>query len=222
MSQTYTLEAEARATTGKKVSQLRRSGLVPGIIYGKKISSISIQIPERALQAVLMKAGGTHLIDVSVAGHPYSVLARDVQRDVIRGDILHVDFLAVDASTAITAEVPVHFFNESPAVRAKLGILLQNLSKLTIEALPADLIDSVRIDLSPLLEVGDAIHVRDLPAGEKVKILNDKDDMIVRIVPTSAAISEEEEAAEAEAEAATEGGEPEVIGRGKKEEEVED
>lgn len=222
MSQTYTLEAEARATTGKKVSQLRRSGLVPAIIYGKKINPVSIQIPARALQNVLMKAGGTHLIDVSVAGEPYSVLARDVQRDVIRGDILHVDFLAVDASTAITAEVPVHFFNESPAVRAKLGILLQNLSKLTIEALPADLIDSVRVDLSPLLEVGDAIHVRDLPAGEKVKILNDEDDMIVRVVPTSAAISEEEEAAEAEAEAAAEGGEPEVIGRGKKEDEVED
>ncbi|MCA9908613.1 MAG: 50S ribosomal protein L25 [Anaerolineae bacterium] len=222
MSETYTIEAEARATTGKKVSQLRRSGLVPGIIYGKKITPVSIQIPARALQTILMRAGGTHLIDVNVAGQPYSVLAREVQRDVIRGDILHVDFLAVDASTAITAEVPVHFVNESPAVRARLGILLQNLSKLTIEALPADLIDSVQIDLSALVEVGNAIHVRDLPVGEKVKILNDVDDMIVRVVPTSAAISEEEEAAEGETVETAEGGEPEVIGRGKKDEEIED
>ncbi|MBE0689803.1 MAG: 50S ribosomal protein L25 [Anaerolineae bacterium] len=218
MSQTYVLEAEARATIGKKVSQLRRDGLVPGIIYGSKIEPLSIQMPARALQSILMRAGGTHLIDVSVGGQPYSVLARDVQRHVIRGDILHVDFLAVDASSTITAEVPVRFINESPAVRGRLGILLQNLSKLTIEALPANLIDSVDVDLSTLMDVGDALHVRDLTALENVTILNDQSDMLVRVVPTSAALSEEEEEAEGEVEE-TEGGEPEVIGRGKKEEE---
>jgi len=217
VSETYTLEAEARATTGSKVSQLRRDGLVPGVIYGKKIEPVSIQVPARALQTILMKAGGTNLIDISVSGQPYSVLARDVQRHVIRGDILHVDFLAVDASSTITAEVPVHFVNESPAVRAKLGILLQNVSKLTIEALPKNLVSAIEVDLSSLAEVGDALHVRDLTALENVKILNDEDDMLVRIVPTSAALSEEE-GEEAEG-GESEGGEPEVIGRGKKDEE---
>ncbi|MCC6617149.1 MAG: 50S ribosomal protein L25 [Anaerolineae bacterium] len=218
MSETFTLEAEARATTGRKVSQLRRDGLVPGVIYGKKIESVSIQVPARDLQNVLMKAGGTNLIDVSVGGQPYSVLAREVQRHVIRGDILHVDFLAVDASTTITAEVPVHYVNEAPAVRARLGILLQNVSKLTIEALPKNLISAVEVDLSSLAEVGDAIHVRDLKSLENVTIVNDEDEMLVRVVPTSASLSESEEGAEGE-EAASEGGEPEVIGRGKKDEE---
>jgi large subunit ribosomal protein L25 len=217
VAQTYALEAQARKVTGKKVGALRRSGLVPCVIYGVKTPPVSVQIPARALQLTLMKAGGTHLIDMSVDGQAYSVLARDVQRNVVRGDIIHVDFLAVDASTKITAQVPVRFINESPAVRSGAGVLLQGVNTLTIEALPKDLIDGVEVDLSLLAEIGSTIHVRDIAMPGTVTLVDDADEMVARIVMTAAAVSEE--AAEADAITAAE---PEVIGKGKKEDEFED
>lgn len=213
MAQTYALEAHARTITGKKVGKLRREGLVPAVIYGVKIQPVHIQVPYRTLQTTLLKAGGTHLIDISVGGTPYSVLARVVQRDVLKGDIIHVDFMAVDASTPIEAQVPIHFSNEAPAERAGLGILLQGMQKVTIEALPANLIDRVEVDLSSLQQIGDTIYVRDLKVADTVKIVDDADEMVAKIVVTAAA--ESEMAAEEVTSA-----EPEVIGKGKKDEEA--
>ena len=217
VAETYTLNAQTRTVTGKKVGQLRRDGLVPAIIYGKSTEPVAIQIPYRALQLTLMKAGGTHLIDIDVDGTAYNVLARDVQRHVIRGDIMHVDFMAVDASTLISAEVPIHFINEAPGVRAGIGILLHAINKLTIEALPADLVSSIEVDLSSLKDVGDTTLVGDIVTGEKIKLMDDPEEMVVRLVPTPAAVSEAEE--EAEAAAASE---PELVARGKRDEEDED
>lgn len=214
MAKSYTLEALPRTVTGKKVGALRRAGVIPCIIYGSKTEPVAIQVPARSLTTTLSQAGGTHLIDVSVQGTPYMVLARSVQRDMIRGDILHVDFLAVDAAEKIKAQVPVHFINESPAVKSGAGILLQGVNTLTIESLPGDLIDAVEVDLSVLNQIGDTVFVRDIKVSDAVALVDDPDDMIVRVVMTAAA--ESEEAAETEVTTS----EPEVIGKGKKEEEV--
>ena len=101
MAETYTLDAQPRAVTGKKVSQVRQQGLVPAVIYGSGRPSIHVQIPQRALQLTLLKAGGTHLIEINVDGKAQTVIAREVQRHVLRGDILHVDFLAIDVNKVI-------------------------------------------------------------------------------------------------------------------------
>lgn len=218
VAESYTLEAQAREVVGKQVSQLRVQGLVPAVIYGARFESVAVQIPERALRNTLAKAGGTHIINVVIDGaKPQTVIAREVQRHPLRGDILHVDFLAVDATTVISADIPVYLIGESPAVESRIGMLLAGLTSISIEALPADLIDRVEVDLSTLVELGDSIHVRDLDLGSKVTIKNEPDEMIARITQTSAARAEEEE--EAEAAAAEGSAEPEVIARGKEEEE---
>lgn len=217
MSENVVLEAQPRAITGKKVSQLRRSGLVPVVVYGPKNEPKNLQIEYRPLQLALMNAGGTHLIDIKSDGGSMTVLARDVQRDILRGDILHVDFFAVDLKAKINIDVPIHFVGESPAVAARKGILLTGPAMLSIDTLPSHLIDEVEVDLSSLLEVGDAIHVRDLKLGEDITVLNDPDEMIARVSQTSAARSEEAEEAE---EAAA--GEVEIIKKGKADEEGEE
>lgn len=215
MAQTYTLEAQARTVTGKKVGALRRSGIVPAVIYGVKTEPVHIQIPYRSLQNTLAKAGGTSLIDVTLgSGKPYSVLAREVQRDIIRGDILHVDFIAVDTNVEIEVEVAVSFLNEAPAEKAGLGIVLQGMNTIRISALPANLTDRIEVDLSSLENVGDTIYVRDLKVSDTLRIVADADEMVAKIVVTGAAASEA--AAEEEATSA----EPEVIGKGKKDEEA--
>jgi large subunit ribosomal protein L25 len=215
----YVIEAQPRAVIGKKVGQLRTQGIVPIVVYGPRIEPVNLQVPYRALEIALMKAGGTNLIDITADGATHTVLAREVQRDVLRGKILHVDFFAVDMSAKIRIDVFIHLTGESPAIAASKGILVQGATNLTIETLPSNLLQQISVDISGLNEIGDAIHARDLNLGDDIIIINDPEELIVRISQTSAARSEEEEEAEAASAAAAE---PEVIGRGKKEEEVED
>ncbi len=215
----YVIEAQARGVVGKKVKQLRRSGMVPATIYGPHTAPINIQIPYRPLQIALMKAGGTNLIDVNVDGqNTYAVLAREVQRNPIRGDILHVDFLAVDLNAKIRTEVPVHLHGQSPVVAARKGLLITGATSLSIEVLASKLIQSVDIDLSQLTEIGASISVGDLKLGEDVTILNDPEELIVRVVQSAAARSAEE----AEEALADVSAEPEVIARGKADDEDEE
>lgn len=211
MAEKYTLDAQTRTVFGKKCGALRRQGLIPGVVYGPKIEPLHIQVPLRPLQVTLMKAGGTHLISLTIDGKTQPVLAREVQRDVIRGDILHVDFMAVDMQSKIRATIPVHFVNESPAIAQRLGIQVNGANSIEIEALPADLPDHIEVDLAKLAEVGDSIHVRDLDLGAKISIVSEPDEMLVRV----AALAEEETETLAEEGVSAE---PEVIGRGKKEE----
>jgi large subunit ribosomal protein L25 len=219
VAENYVLEAQPRTIIGKKVSQLRRQGLVPVGLYGPKIKPISLQIPYRPLQVALMKAGGTNLIDIKVDGTTQTVLAREVHRDVLRGDILHVDFFVVDLTETIQIDVPIHFVNEAPAVAARKGILITGPTVLTIETLPSNLLSQIEIDLSGLNEIGDAIHVRDVKLDADIVIINDPEEMIARISQTPAARSEESEELEA-----GEGtpGEVEIIKKGKEDEEEED
>lgn len=215
MADTYNLEAQPRTIVGKKVGQLRRQGLVPVVVYGAALKEgVNLQVPYRPLQVALAKAGGTHLIEISADGAKHTVLARAVQRDVIKGDILHVDFQAVDLSQTITTNVPVHLTGESPAAETRIGALAQVANTLTIEALPSDLIDSVQVDISGLREIGDGIHVRDLDLGSKVSILNDPDELLVHITAIAAPAEEEGEAEAGPAE-------PEVIRREREDEDEE-
>jgi len=208
------LDAEARALTGKKVGQLRVKGLVPAVIYGAKFSPVAVQIPYRPLEVALLHAGGTHLININYDGKSQSVITRAVQRDVLKGTIIHVDFLAVDASTRITANIAIHLVGESPAAETRIGELAQQITTLSIEAIPADLIDAVEVDISDLKEIGDSIHVRDLNISSKITVLDDPDELVVRINPIREVVEEviSEEGAPAE---------PEVISRGKADEEEE-
>jgi large subunit ribosomal protein L25 len=212
--ETYTLEAQARTITGKKVGQLRRAGLVPAVVYGSKTQAFNVQIPYRALQLTLLKAGGTHLINITVDGKATPVLAREVQRDVMRGDIMHVDFLAVDMSQPIRAEVKLVFVGEPAAVKSSSGVLVILAQSLEIEALPGDLIDRIEIDVTGLKSFNDAIHVSDLKLGDKITVIAEADEMLARI-----SVQEEQpEAVEGEITSA----EPEVITKGKIEEEGEE
>ena len=90
---------------------------MPGVVYGPSTDPISVQFPYRMIEVTLMNAGGTNLIDIIVSGDTYPSLAREVQRDVVRGDILHVDFLAVDQSQRISVEVPIIIGRGQPCCR---------------------------------------------------------------------------------------------------------
>jgi large subunit ribosomal protein L25 len=212
----HTLTGALRTVAGRQVGQVRRAGFVPGTIYGPKTTPVNVQFPYRALQVALMKAGGTHLINLTVENdRDYTVIAREVQRDIIRGDILHVDFFALDLNARLRTDVPLHFVGESPAVQSKQAILITGSNNLTVELLPSQLISVIEVDISKLTAVGDAIHVSDIKLAKGIDIINDPEEMLAKLIQPSAARSEEEEAA-ADAESASQ---PEVITKGKEDEE---
>lgn len=221
----HVIEAENRTVVGKKVNRLRAQGYVPITVYGAKIDPVNLQVPYRPLELALMKAGGTNLIDLKVEKDTHVVLAREVQRDVLRGTIIHVDFFAVDQASAIRADIPVSLIGESPVVAAREGILLTGTNTVTIETLPSKLMNQIEVDLSRLVELGDSITVADLDLGDDVIIINDPEEMLARVAQTSAARAELLDALQGEGEgeemAADESAEPEVISRGKDEEEDE-
>lgn len=189
----FAIEASPRSMTGKKVRRLRGEGLIPGIVYGPSMEPVNVQIPERPLEVLLMKAGGTNLIDVTIGEETHTVLVRDVQRHVLRDNILHVDFFALRMDQLITTDVFLRFSGESPAVASGQGILITGPGSLSIETLPIHLRNEIVVNIDSLESVGDGIYVRDLDLGEDIRILNDPDEMLVRVVMPAAVAAEEDE-----------------------------
>ncbi|MDH4135604.1 MAG: 50S ribosomal protein L25 [Anaerolineae bacterium] len=212
----FELKAEKRTIIGKKVKGLRREGLIPAVLYGPKTEPIPIQCYERELQHVLARAGGTNMISVRIgkAHKPKMALARGVQRDVITGELCHVDFYQVVMTETVKTEVNIILSGEPPAVQQKEFMLLQGTDSVEVECLPGDLIHSIEVDLSTLLEIDDAIYVKDLQVPDNVTILTDGDELVAKIQRLRLA-EEEEEVEEEMVEMAPE--EVEVIAKGKEE-----
>ncbi|HVO41827.1 MAG TPA: 50S ribosomal protein L25, partial [Aggregatilineales bacterium] len=213
MAESYTLEAQSRTVVGKQVKALRRQELVPGVIYGAGQDPVNISCPRRPLEIVLQKASGTHVIAVSVGDTLHNAIVREVQRDKIKRTILHVDFLRVDLTKKIKAVVPLVFVGE-PKLAADL-LLDHLLQSVEIESLPTDIPDHIDVNIANLAKSGDQITVGDLTSIENVQILSDSHDVIARIEMQAAEPVEEEVVEVVEGATA----EPEVIEKGKKEEE---
>jgi large subunit ribosomal protein L25 len=209
MAETITLKASARTAVRRGVGALRRAGLVPGIVYGRHVDPVCIQIDARELLAVLRTAGRNRLITLNIDGADKMVLAREVQRDPIRGAIKHVDFYQVSMTDKINADVAIEHVGESADMKSGLGVLLQEMNTVAIRCLPTDLIERITVDVSNL-KVDDSIYVRDLPVPPGIEVMDDPDAVVIRLTRF---VEEKVE------EVAGEAGEVEVIEKGKKEEE---
>lgn len=177
------LGAEKRNVIGKKVKRIRGDGWVPAIIYGPEIDPIPIQVDGIEVTKVLRRAGANRLITINVDDddRPHVTLARDIQRDVLTRDLLHIDFQEVVLTETITSDVPINIEGTPAIVERGEALVNQMLYSIEIEALPTDLIPSITIDVSDLDEIDDAILVRDLDLPEQIAILTDLDEMVVRI-----------------------------------------
>lgn len=203
----YKLEASAREVIGKKVKLLRLEGQIPGIIYGPKTPPVPIAMDVDQLDDVLVAAGGTALVEVAVGKDAHQVLVRSVDRDIIRGDLMHVDFYAVDLTQVTQVEVPIVLVGEAPITLTGEGVLQQQLTSVLVEGLPSDLIHEILVELEDLTEVGMTITVSDLYVPDTITLLNDLEEIVVTI--TYPIAEEEEETIEDEDELSME---PELVG----------
>lgn len=193
------LVAEERKILGKKVKKLRREGFLPANMYGKNLSSVALQVKITDFMPLYKEVGATGVIDLQFAGKAKPVMVKNLQMNFDSHLPLHADFYQVNLKEKIKATVPVVLTGEAKAVTEKVGMLLQSLSDVELEALPDNLPENIEIDVENLSELGDQITVGDLKAPEGVEILTDPAQTIAKIAELTVAEPEpEEEAAETE------------------------
>ncbi len=183
-TQAIKLSLEPRDVLGKKVKQLRRTGTIPVHLYGPAVDSRSLQCDQSILIRALSQAGGTTPISVTVAGESeeHLTFAREIQWDPVRGYILHVDFLAVQANQRVSAQVPISLVGDSPGAREAGGTVIQQLREVAVEALPLEIPSEVEVDLSQLTDPNGTIRAGDLNLGANVTLETDAEEVVARIV----------------------------------------
>jgi large subunit ribosomal protein L25 len=211
------LKATQRDVLGKKSRFLRRQGITPTHLYGNNIKSLALQCDAAELQHLLALAGRTRLISLEVDGkQARSVFVREIQRDEVSRQLLHVDFYQVRKGEKITVDVPIVFVGEAPAMKEKGRMIAHGITSLSIECLPDSVPPQIEIDLSPLEDLEQAIHVKDIVLGADITVNADPEQLVVKVseavvkevVEEVVAEVEEEVEAEAEAEAKAEAGAP--------------
>ena len=214
MTENRLLQARPRTVTGKQVGALRRAGQLPGILYGRGTEPTAIEMEALAATRVLEQASASTLLDLELSGLTHKVLVRELQRHPLRRSVEHVDLMKVALDVAIRTTVPLELTGEATAVKTFGGVLVTGVSEIEVEALPQDLPSHITVDLETLATMEARIIVGDLFLGKGVRVLTDPQAVVARVI-----YQVEEKLEEEVAPTIAVTPEPEIIGRGKKEEE---
>jgi large subunit ribosomal protein L25 len=176
-----TLKAEIRKETGKKVKNLRAKGILPGVLYGPKTESQSLEISQKDFEKVYQEAGESSLISLEAGGKKYLVLIHQLQFNPLTLAPTHVDLFQPSLKEEITAKVPLVFEGEAPAVKELGGTFVKDISEIDVKALPQNLPHEIRVDISSLLTFENSISIKDLKLPEGVKALRGLDDIVAKV-----------------------------------------
>lgn len=219
--ETFTVEGKIRSERGKNAARRTRStGMVPAVLYGDRQDSLALAVNAKQVSRILRSESGHNTIfTLHVAdGQEQKAMLKDWQIDPVSGSLLHVDLLRIAMDVRMRVSVPVHTFGEPQGVKMQGGIFETVTREVEIECLPGDIPEEFRVDVSDLL-IGKQLRAGDLPIDpQKVKLLTDPQRVLAHVVMLK---KEEEVAPEAAVAAETAPAEPEVIKKGKKEEEGE-
>lgn len=198
------LQVTGRTREPGRPNALRVEGYVPAVLYGKNKETMTLAIDAPQVDKLMKQGGARHLLELEVEGlkEKKTVMIKEVQRDPVKGHVLHLDFYQVSLTDKIETEVPIHLVGEE-AVRKSGAIIQHQLWAVEVSCLPTDIPDSIEASVEGL-GPGDSITVGDLKAPENVEILNDPDEVVLSIVLPRAAAAEEAEGAEEGAQKAEE------------------
>jgi large subunit ribosomal protein L25 len=219
--ETFTVEGKVREERGKNAARRTRlTGLVPAVLYGGRKNPISLSVNAKQVSRILRSESGHNTIfTVRVAdGQEEKAMVKDWQVDPVSGKLLHVDLLRIAMDVRMRVRVPVHTFGEPEGVKLQGGIFEMVTREVEVECLPGDIPEEFKVDVSGLT-IGKQLRAADLPIDpQKIKLLSDPQRVLAHVVTLKA---EAEPTAEAAVAAETAPAEPEVIKKGKKEEEGE-
>lgn len=207
-----TLKANLRDLNNKEisVSKIREEGKIPAVVYGPKFANTSVSIGYQDFIRLYNKHGETTLISLDIDGKSTNVMVKDMDLHPVTNKVMHVDFYAPEAGKKVTANIPLEFVNESPAVKAGAQ-LVKVLHEIEVEALPENLPHSLEVDLSIMTTVDVSVHVKDIKFPAGVESVLDAEEVV------ASCVEYKEEVEEAPAFDATK---VEVEKKGKKEDEA--
>lgn len=199
MAQQVTLKAKSGRSTGSaSTRRLRREGQIPAIVYGLAEEPVPVSVEYgEARRALSGEAGLNALLNLEVDGEGQLCLIKDLQRHIVRDEVIHIDFIRVDANVAIEAEVPVVLTGEAREVTQANGMIDQTVFALLVSTKPTTIPNEFVIDISEM-EVGDSIRVEDVTMPEGVESLMDPELDICTAMITRSTLESMEEEAEAE------------------------
>ncbi|MFA5138046.1 MAG: 50S ribosomal protein L25 [Elusimicrobiota bacterium] len=206
-------EFRPQKSTKKVLSDLRNSTKVPGVVYGGGGQNLHVVVAGKELAQALRAHGSNVILSLVHEKGEETVIVRELQRHVVSGSMLHVDFQRVDLRKKIEVKVPVRVLGEASGVKNQGGVLEHLLREVAVRGLPGEIPQKIEVDVTPL-DVGHGLLVKDLKIPAGLEVLESPDRVVVNVVHAM----KEEEVAPAAAEVGVEGAEPEVIARGKKEE----
>lgn len=184
----------------EKVSDLKE--LIPAVVYGQGMENANLTVKRGEFEKVFHLSGESGLISLEIDGKSIPVIVKDVQTDALKSRIIHIDFYKVDMTHTVVAEVSLNFIGEAPAVKNHGGVVVEHMDHMEIECLPADLVQNLEIDLSGLVNIGDAIHVKDIVLPRGIVAKHEPTDIVVNVIELRKAVEETPVVAEATAEAA--------------------
>lgn len=192
-----TLEVGARTLMKKKVGKLRREGIIPGIVHGKDVEPVHVQVDERTFELLYRKARGTSLVNLNLDGTDILVLVHSVFRDKLNGRPVHIEFLKIDPTRQVTVDVPLVFVGVSPGEKEGKGKVTHEETSIHVKCSPADIPSSIEVDVSGIHDKHDIIHASDLRLPEGVHLAHGVSEKKVIASLVTARIVEETPAAEA-------------------------
>jgi large subunit ribosomal protein L25 len=179
---------------------LRGKGMIPGVLYGPKIDSSSLEVNEKVFHKIYAEAGESSLLDLEFEGEKIPVLIHEVQLDPLTSKSIHVDFYQPDLTKEVEVQVPLIFEGEAPAVEELGGTLIHSIQEVDVKALPQNLPHEIKVDVTVLRTFEDRIDVSDLAREATFEILQDKDDLVAQVVPAEDVEKELEQSVEEDVE----------------------
>ncbi len=207
------LNVEPRSDESGHANRVRNQGMVPGVVYGQGKEATTLQFREMEFLKVLRSGGVSQLIELrGLSGGSVHALLRDVQRHPTRRTVMHVDFYQVQMDVAVRTEVPIHLEGESPVIKGG-AVIIHHLDRIHVECLPADIPEYFKVNLARLVEIEDVVRISDLAIPKGVTVHQDPEEVVVSLSMPRVLAEAEEGTGEGAA------AEPEVIRKGKAEEE---
>jgi large subunit ribosomal protein L25 len=187
------LAAAKRDVLGKRNRFLRRRGITPAHLFGHDLESISLQCDTSELRKIVAHAGTTRLVSLEIVGEdgPKSVFVREIQRDALGKNLLHVDFYQVRRGEKINADIPIVLVGEAPAMKDKGRLLSRGITELSIECLPEKVPPQIEVDISNLVELEQTIHVKDISLDPDITVHDDPEQMVVKVAEIVIKVEEE-------------------------------
>ncbi len=177
-----TLNVKKRTVLGRKTKKLRLENIIPGNVYGRNVSSVTVEMPMSDFLKTYKLAGETGVVELKIDAEAIRpVLIHNVQKHPVSNNPLHIDFYQVDLKSKIKTKVPVEIAGTAAAVVQKLGVLLTLLDEVEVEALPTDLPEKITIDVTKLGGVNEVIKVKDLQLPQGVAMMTDLEAEVVKI-----------------------------------------